>query len=742
MEVSMKLKQIYDTGLLYHHYANTAYPLTPATFMEYRIKSQDEIHDFMVSEWKKTDQLSLYIHIPFCKIRCRFCEYTVLENPDEDLENLYVSLLLKEIEMYKEIVKDKKIVGYDMGGGTPTSLSLNNLRRITDAVNTSFSMKKNVVFSIETTPVIAAKEPEKIAAIYKMGYERISMGIQTVSEKLLNDLGREGTTHIYEVAAENIRKAGFKRFNVDIMYGFLHQSDVELENTLRYAISLNPEYITLYRNRYKGTKIESEAGGVSLYKVMKQYRLAYALLTEHGYLANVGKNTFSKVEGDYGTSDYLTRRVIEGTPYIGLGLGAQSFGMDYLAYNDGAANKKLERYQRKIEKHELPIQDIYKLPMEESIAKMVSVAFYFGFVDLVAFEKRFGISFLEKFKAEVAFVLNNGLMERIDNRIQLTDKGSDFINGVIPLFYSKHSQNELVALYEKNHDNQNDEKEFLSAYHQSDYDPLSLAADMAVFTIKNEESEDYRKLSEKVLSILLIKRGEHPYMNSWALPGGFVRHGETIEETAYRELREEAGVTDISLAQLHCFSEPGRDPRGCIISCSFMALASEDQFHLNAGDDAIDAAWFQVNYHLVSTEVKNVDKEQVVTKQYKLQLSNAENKLKAQIEVNSYLSAHRTKTEYRILVSQGIAFDHAKIIAYAVNQLRENLNTSMPMFELMPEYFTLTDLQHAYEAVLGEELLTANFRRKIADYVVETEKRVEGQGHRPSKLYKRNMEKL
>jgi oxygen-independent coproporphyrinogen-3 oxidase len=158
----MNVKKIYENGLLYHHYANTAYPLTPKSFMKYRIKDPAQILGFLASEWAKSDQLSLYVHIPFCKVRCKFCEYVVLQDVDTCTEDLYVSLLLKEIEMYKPLLKGKKIVGYDIGGGTPTKLSLENLERITKAVVNSFDIQDDVVFSIETTPVIAAKEPEKI----------------------------------------------------------------------------------------------------------------------------------------------------------------------------------------------------------------------------------------------------------------------------------------------------------------------------------------------------------------------------------------------------------------------------------------------------------------------------------------------------------------------------------------------------------------------------------------------------
>jgi len=725
----MEAKEIYETGLLYHHYANTAYPLTPTSFMEYRINNESKIHDFIVSEWNKTDELSLYVHIPFCKLRCKFCEYAVLENTDTDTEDLYVSLLLQEITMYQKILKGKKIVGYDLGGGTPTKLSIDNLKKITDAITNSFEIESDVVFSIETTPIIAASEPEKIKEVYNMGYKRISMGIQTVSEKLLNDLGREGTTHIYEKAVRNIRRAGFKKFNVDIMYGFLHQNDNELENTLQYAIGLNPDYITLYRNRYKGTKIESEAEGVSLYQVIRQYRLAYKILTQNGYAANVGKNTFSKVSNDYGTSDYLTKRVIEGTSYVGMGLGAQSFGMDYLSYNEGAATKKLAKYKEKIENHQLPIQDIYQLPKDDSIAKMVSVAFYFGFIDLDAFKKRFDIPFIENFKDEVEFVIDNGLMELKDHMMILTERGADYINGVIPLFYSERSKNELLSLFMKNHEQLKGEEEFLKAYSQSDYERPSVATDMAVFTIIDKESSDYRKLSKKEFSVLLIRRGEHPYMNFWALPGGFVRNGETVEETAYRELCEEAGMDNVSLSQLHVFSQPKRDPRGWIISCAFMALAESQRFNLKSGDDALEAKWFKVDY----THVGN-DKGK---KQYQLVLSNETTTLTAKIETRSSKFPNKRELEYNISETTGIAFDHAKILAYAITNLRNNLSSSMLAFELLQEPFTLTDLQKVYEAILNEKLLPPNFRRKISEHVKETDMVVDGAGHRPAKLYKR-----
>ena len=381
------VEKIYETGLLYHHYANTAYPLTTKSFMEYKVERNYAIYKLLTRDWKKITDYCLYLHIPFCQSRCKFCEYTVLENPGEEVENEYVELLKKEMQMYAPLTAEKEIIGFDIGGGTPLKLSIGNIEKLTREAEKLFKFRDGVIRSIETTPVIAAKELEKLQAVRKLGFQRISMGIQTVSPHLLNELGREGEPHIYEKAVRNIKKADFDTLNIDLMYGFLNQSDKELETTILYAIALKPTQITLYRNRYKGTKLESESGGVSLYKAMRQYQLAYDLLLKHGYYAEIGKNTFSCIAGDWGTSDYLTHRVIEGTPYLGLGLGAQSMGINYLAYNEGAATKKIETYRSKILSGEFPLQDIYDLPQAESVAKMIAVAFYFGFIDLQCFEK-------------------------------------------------------------------------------------------------------------------------------------------------------------------------------------------------------------------------------------------------------------------------------------------------------------------------------------------------------------------
>jgi 8-oxo-dGTP diphosphatase len=284
------------------------------------------------------------------------------------------------------------------------------------------------------------------------------------------------------------------------------------------------------------------------------------------------------------------------------------------------------------------------------------------------------------------------------------------------------------------------EGQFFEQYRAGEFERPSVAADMVIFTVTNTEADSYRKLPEKELRILLIRRGGHPFLGNWALPGGFVRPDETTEQAAVRELREETGVDDVYLEQLYTFSDVGRDPRTWVMSCSYMALINSDQVQLKAGDDADLAAWFKVTYRLLRERKELIEDGYVKTKEYELKLSSEEEEFTAVVGRTMTSKSASTSTTYSIVSNDGLAFDHAKIIAFAIERLRGKVNYTDIVLHLMPPLFTLTDLQQVYEVILDKELLKAAFRRKIADLVAETDHYTENAGHRPSRLYRRNME--
>jgi 8-oxo-dGTP diphosphatase len=190
-------------------------------------------------------------------------------------------------------------------------------------------------------------------------------------------------------------------------------------------------------------------------------------------------------------------------------------------------------------------------------------------------------------------------------------------------------------------------------------------------------------LRDNDLQVLLVKRKHWPFEGAWAIPGGFINMEETLEEAAKRELQEETGLADLYLEQLYTFGDPGRDPRGRTITVTYFAVVHSGAVNPRAADDAADVGWWSI-YDLPP-----------------------------------------------------LAFDHDKILDYALTRLRYKLEYTAVGFGLLPDEFTLTELQTAYEIVLGVKLDKRNFRRKIlgANVIEPAHGYRSGEG-RPARLYR------
>lgn len=282
------------------------------------------------------------------------------------------------------------------------------------------------------------------------------------------------------------------------------------------------------------------------------------------------------------------------------------------------------------------------------------------------------------------------------------------------------------------------EKEFLQAYDASKFERPSVTVDMLIFSVVSEAEKNYRKLPEKELKVLLVKRGQHPFLGQWALPGGFVGIHESLEEAAIRELKSETNVDDVYLEQLYTWGDVKRDPRTRVISASYLSLVDSSNLMVQAGEDASDAKWFSVHDKVLEEKITTTDQGKVLERIIEVEFVNGNEQIRASVKITTKVEGRIMRVSREIINHGGIAFDHVAIIHYGLDRLRNKIEYTDIAFSLMPELFTLTELQQVYEIILGKELLKANFRRKIADLVIETNEVQRDAGHRPSKFFRFN----
>ena len=263
------------------------------------------------------------------------------------------------------------------------------------------------------------------------------------------------------------------------------------------------------------------------------------------------------------------------------------------------------------------------------------------------------------------------------------------------------------------------EKEFLMDYNSKDYDLLSLTTDILIFSVSNGVQENYRKLNKKYFSVLLVKRDTYPFKDKWCLPGGFIGINEDLEDAAKRILKQETNIDDIYLEQLYTYGDPNRDPRMRIISTSYMALIDKNRL---INKISSNASWFNV---LVLEDKKHIN----------ITLDNGEETIKFIIK-KTLKEKTTDRYKYEIEQNDSLAFDHALVIATGISRLKNKLEYTDIVFNMMPKYFTLGELQQVYEVILGKKILDPAFRRIIANKVEKTDKMKLGGGHRPSVLFK------
>ncbi len=403
---------------------NTSYPVNPVDWARYRV---DRPLSFAYDK-----ELSFYIHIPFCKRLCSFCEYTRMVCPDKNMQEKYVQTIKKDVDAFVSNHPNITLRGFDIGGGTPTALSakplsflLNTVAETISKIETTANFEPSIEATFDTI------DESKTKAIVDASIYRMSLGIQSTNIEVLKQNHRYSQTlQQMQHTLEMLHGKGIEKINLDLMYGLKGQSFKTFQADLEAIRFLDPEQVTLYELR---TNMIHDVAHMSKKELYQSYSFLYDGLVSMGYHARFGHNTFSKDTQDMGISSYLRSRMLDGVGYKGFGISAQSMSSKGISYNVGKTSHFL---QSDIGRDRFSEEFTYVLPPKELAAKYIAIGGYSGSFCLNRLTQILGQDSRNVYAKQLAFCLNEDFLELTPiGRAFITPKGFEYYGAIFSLFY-------------------------------------------------------------------------------------------------------------------------------------------------------------------------------------------------------------------------------------------------------------------------------------------------------------------
>lgn len=370
--------------------------------------------------------LGLYLHIPFCERKCLYCDF-LSAAADKETKDRYVKALINEITSYKEWAQDYLVKTIFLGGGTPTSLSGENILKIMEAAGNTFFLDSDTEITIEANP--GTVDREKLLAFKEAGINRISMGLQSADNRELKLLGR---IHTYETFAENYclaRELKFDNINVDLMSSLPGQSLKDWMSTLKKVADLEPEHISAYSlileegtyfyRKYSSLPLDEELDR-QMYWETEHY------LKDRGYRHYEISNYARDGRECRHNNSYWIRE-----NYLGLGLGASSL----IENTRFRKEDNLEEYIRNAGDHALTDKEQEVLTVKQQMEEFMFLGLrLIQGISKAAFQKSFHVTLENIYKEELDRSIKEGLLQENGDRLCLTDKGIDLSNTVMARF--------------------------------------------------------------------------------------------------------------------------------------------------------------------------------------------------------------------------------------------------------------------------------------------------------------------
>jgi putative oxygen-independent coproporphyrinogen III oxidase len=373
---------------------------------------------------------AVYIHIPFCTNKCHYCDFTAYVAAGQPVDD-YLAALEREMEMTVRETPPESVSSIFIGGGTPTVLSPDQMKKLLAAIRRHFpDWEENIEFTVEANP--GTTGPELLGVMREGGVNRISFGAQTFRPDLLVRIGRIHGVDEIQRSVEAARAAGFDNLSLDLMFGLPDQTIRDVEESLQAAVALRPDHFscyslkieegTLFHHLYERNELPLPAEDEEL----EMYQLVRAFLSRHGYRQYEVSN-FARPgrESRHNSTYWLNEE------YYGLGTGAHGF-VDGVRH---ANVKGVREYIRITGEGRRPAAEMHRMePAEDAENFMILGLRMMDGVSRSRFAVRYGRTVERVFGDVVERLVRQGLLEERDDRIALTDRGLLFGNEVFAAF--------------------------------------------------------------------------------------------------------------------------------------------------------------------------------------------------------------------------------------------------------------------------------------------------------------------
>ena len=373
--------------------------------------------------------LGLYIHIPFCVTKCKYCDFNSFKI-DLNEKTKYLNYLGEEMKLYKEEIKNREIDSVFVGGGTPSILNENEINILFEKIKENFNIKSNAEITMECNP--GTLTLNKLKVMKKSGVNRLSIGLQAVQNHHLKYIGRIHTFEEFEKNYHDAKQMGFDNINIDLMYALPNQSREDWMESLEKVVKLNPTHISAYSlileentelfKMYERDEFNllDENTDIEMY----EYTINY--LKSHGYnqyeISNYAKDNFECKH------NVLYWKCEE---YVGIGASASGY-FNGIRYNNIC---ELDNYEKMILEGEKPIEWEEKLSIKDEIEESIFLGLRMNEgIQISDFKEKYNFDFEKEYKNEIEKLSKMELIEIDNNRMKLTQKGREISNSVFVEF--------------------------------------------------------------------------------------------------------------------------------------------------------------------------------------------------------------------------------------------------------------------------------------------------------------------